>query len=119
MSRCFCGCRRRVIRKSRRVANVYGYNANMFAEIVRYLLDQPDGDSAKYAERSPHELSHLLDALETFRAGYRDVVHGDTRLSEMDPYYYDWVRTRDEGFAIKMLIDDRAANDPRQRRGQA
>jgi hypothetical protein len=91
----------------------------MFAGDIGYLLEHPEGDSAKYSERTPDELSSLLGALERARTRYRDVVHGDKRISEMRPYYDEWVAARDEAFAIRTLIDERAARDPRQRRGRA
>jgi hypothetical protein len=115
MARCFCGCGRRVLIKGR-VANVYGDNANTFAEMVRELLDDPE-DAAKLVDRTPDELGLLLDSLEAFRTGYRAVMHGDMRLREMD--YDAWVLCRDEAFGITLLIDERVKADPRRRRLRA
>ncbi len=64
MTRYFCGCHRRVFRESRRIANVYGYNARMFAEIIRELLECDSPGNIDFLGSTPDEYRGLLDSLD-------------------------------------------------------
>jgi hypothetical protein len=110
---CFCGCGRRILLKGR-IANVYGENATNFAGLINALFDEDAASLIEGLDRD--ELLHLEDRLKWFGDGYRDVVHGDRRLSEMEPFYDDWVATRDRALAILNLTEERIAADPGTRR---
>jgi hypothetical protein len=102
MAHCFCGCGRRLLIRGH-LANAYGEDAGSFAAMVRELLNREM--AADLFDRTPHELRALVGALERFRADYRDVVHGDRKLSEIDRA--DWVLCREEAASIRLLVDQR------------
>jgi hypothetical protein len=103
--------------KSRRVANIYGYNANMFAENMRALLDsEADGDFEFLGTLgiASEELGGLVADLDNFRTGYRACVHGKKRLSEMETDYDSWVRARNAAYEITLGLGEWLREDPRR-----
>jgi hypothetical protein len=63
------------------------------------------------------DVRSLLAALEDSRDGYRDVVHRDKRLSQMDRGV--WVARRDRAVSILAVAEERAIQDPEARRAMA
>lgn len=118
MAECFCGCGRRV-RFRGRTANVYGYNAKMFAEHIQGVLEAgwSEDELEDNLVTTTFGLEALLHSLEMFRDGYRDVVHGDKSLSQMS--YPLWVSSRKDAQRITMAANALIQADPERRRRAA
>jgi hypothetical protein len=118
MARCFCGCGRR-LRFKGRIANVYGGNAQTLGEQIDALLDEEFSSHPGRAELSEEDLRSVQADLEGFRDGYREVVHGEKRLSEMEPLYDLWIATRNQAISMLAVAEQHAVRDPEARRHMA
>jgi hypothetical protein len=118
MARCFCGCGRR-LRFKGRIANVYGGNAQTLGEQIDALLDEELSSHPARGELSEEDLRSVQADLEGFRDGYREVVHGEKRLSEMEPLYDLWIATRNRAISMLAVAEQHAVRDPEARRHMA
>jgi hypothetical protein len=107
------------VRLRGRVARLYGGNAQGLALQVGALLDDDLARVRAESGLDEDELRSLFADLERFRHGYRDVVHHERRLSEMEPLYDAWMATRDRALSMLAVAEQHAVHDPRARRQMA
>jgi hypothetical protein len=100
MSRCFCGCGRRVLVRGR-VANLYGGNAAKLAAEMQAFVEGSGEDTSMFPPDlgwSVAEAADIRDVLRERASTYAEVVHREKKLSEVNRL--DYVGYRDQATAL-------------------
>jgi hypothetical protein len=118
MSRCFCGCGRRVLIRGR-VANLYGGNAAKLAAEMAEAVEAEKDEEAPFVPPNvlpftPANVPNIRDGLTSCAADYRAVVHGEQKLSELSRL--DYVVPRDEALTVLAAFRHWITESPQRRR---
>lgn len=120
MSRCFCGCGRRVFIRGR-VANLYGGNAAKLAAEMGAYVEAREGEGALSLDLgwgtdglTDQGVADIRDGLRECASTYREVVHRERKLSEVNRLIY--VRDRDQALLLLQGFRQRLRENPEQLR---
>jgi hypothetical protein len=119
VSRCFCGCRRRVLVRGR-VANLYGRNAAKLAAEMGAFVEMAQKETLRLSPDlgwGAQQVADIRDGLNERASTYAEVVHREKKLKDVDRL--DYVEYRDRAAALLSDYRHWLSENPEQLRTAA